>query len=213
MKSGVLKYLDGVSVHPYRSKPPETAAEDFQRLRKLIERYASDDAKKRIPIFSGEWGYSSNTKGVSMETQAAFMVRQQLSNLLNGIPLSIWYDWKNDGADPAETEHNFGTVTPDLKPKPAYLAMQTLTRELSGYRITRRYDTGNKNDFVLVLTNRSGASKLAAWTMVMPHTVMLDFKVNPPTTVKGDGESCPLKIENGQLAVALEPTPQYVSLR
>ena len=64
-----------------------------------------------------------------------------------------------------------------------YVAMQTLTRELSGYRITRRYDTGNKNDFVLVLTNRSGAGKLAAWTMGKPHTVRLDFKVKTPATV------------------------------
>ena len=49
-----------------------------------------------------------------------------------------------------------------------YVAMQTLTRELSGYQITRRYDTGNTNDFVLMLTNRSGESRLAAWTLVDP---------------------------------------------
>lgn len=215
LKSGVLKYLDGVSVHPYRpaTEPPEAAAEDYQRLRKLIERYAPDEAKKRIPILSGEWGYSSCAKGVSLETQATFIARQQLANLLNGVPLSIWYDWENDGADPAESEHNFGVVTPDLKPKPAYVAIQTLTRELSGYRITRRYDTGNKNDFVLVLTNGNGEGKLAAWTIVTPHTVLLDFKVKTPTTVKGDGESGASKIENGQLAVELGPMPQYVSLR
>lgn len=215
LKSGVLKYLDGVSVHPYRSatKPPETAAEDYQRLRKLIERHAPDEAKKRIPILSGEWGYPSCTNGVSLETQAAFIARQQLANLLDGIPLSIWYDWKNDGTNPAEPEHNFGVVTPDLKPKPAYVAIQTLTHELSGYRITRRYDTGNKNDFVLVLANSNGENKLAAWTIAKPHTVMLDFKVKTPTAVKGDGESCASKIENGQLAVELGPVPQYVSLR
>ena len=27
---------------------------------------------------------------------------QQLANLLNNVPLSIWYDWKNDGPDPRE---------------------------------------------------------------------------------------------------------------
>ena len=42
LKSGMLDYLDGVSVHPYRNptKPPETAASDYQKLRALIERYA-----------------------------------------------------------------------------------------------------------------------------------------------------------------------------
>ena len=119
-KSGALEFLDGVSVHPYRnpSKPPETAEADYVKLRELIDRYAPAAKKGRLPILSGEWGYSSNTKGVSLETQAAFAARQQLANLMNGIPLSIWYDWKNDGDDPKEGEHNFGTVQPDLKPKP-----------------------------------------------------------------------------------------------
>ena len=62
---------------------------------------------------------------------------QQLANLLNNVPLSIWYDWKNDGTDANDAEHNFGTVFPDLQPKPAYRAMQTLTHELSGCRIDR----------------------------------------------------------------------------
>jgi hypothetical protein len=59
-----------------------------------------------------------------------FAVRQQLSNLLNGVPLSIWYDWKNDGQDPADGEQNFGTVKDDLQPKPAYTALKTMTDEL-----------------------------------------------------------------------------------
>jgi len=172
LSSGVLEYLDAVSVHPYRGKRPETAAADFARLRELIKRHAPEG--KTIPILSGEWGYSSNTKGVSPETQAAYIARQQLSNLLNGVPISIWYDWKNDGDDPAENEHNFGTVTGALQPKPAYLAIQTLTRELAGYRISQRRDTGNTNDFVLVLTNGIGQTKLAAWTTGAPHSVALD---------------------------------------
>jgi polysaccharide biosynthesis protein PslG len=129
LKSGVLEYLDGVSVHPYRNpkQSPETASADYKKLRDLIARYAPA-GKTNMPILSGEWGYSTHAKGVSLETQADFAARQQLSNLLNGVPLSIWYDWKNDGEDPAENEHNFGTVMPDLKRKPAYLAIQKLTR-------------------------------------------------------------------------------------
>src|SRR5262249_43742512 len=70
LKSGVLQYLDGVSVHPYRGrgKPPETAAKDYKELRALIDRYAvsPSDKLRKIPIISGEWGYSSHTKGVSV---------------------------------------------------------------------------------------------------------------------------------------------------
>ncbi|MGH8022139.1 MAG: cellulase family glycosylhydrolase [Limisphaerales bacterium] len=175
-KSGLLQYLDGISVHPYRGGPPETAAVDFARLRRLIARYAP--AGRTIPIISGEWGYSSCIKGVSPERQAQYIVRQQLSNLLNGVPLSIWYDWKNDGRDAADNEDNFGTVGYDLRPKPAYLAIQRMTRELSGYGIAQRFSTGNGNDFVLVLTNATGKIKLAAWTVKGPHRVTLKPKFN-----------------------------------
>lgn len=174
-KSGLLEYLDAVSVHPYRDKLPETAAADFKRLHELIKQYSPEG--KTIPIIDGEWGYSANTKGVSPETQAAFAARQQLSDVLNEVPISIWYDWKNDGENPAERQHNFGTVTHDLKPKPAYLAIQSLTRELSGYRMARRWNTGNENDFVLAFTNALGKTKLAAWTTGAPRSAILDSKL------------------------------------
>jgi len=188
LKSGLLTNINAVSIHPYRSpnQPPESAAGEYQRLREMIQRYAP--AGKNIPIISGEWGYSSNTKGVTPETQAAFIARQQLSNLLNGVPISIWYDWKNDGPDPAENEHNFGTVTADLQPKPAYLAIQNLTRALAGYRINQRLKTESSADYVLSLTNLAGQTKLAAWTLDAPHSIVLASK---------------LKIE-------LEAMPQYI---
>src|SRR5262249_32965169 len=165
LKSGVLEFLDAVSVHPYRdrSKPPETAVADYERLRNLIAKYAP--AQRKIPILSGEWGYSSHTKGVSLETQSAFAARQQLNNLLADVPLSIWYDWKNDGPDAAENEHNFGTVFQDLKPKPAYQAIQTLTRQLSGQHVARRLKLASEKDYAVLFAAADGNQKLAAWTL------------------------------------------------
>ena len=175
LRSGALEFLDAVSVHPYRSsdKPPETAAAEYARLRELIDRCAPESKRGKIPILSGEWGYASDAKGVSLETQAAYAVRQQLSNLLNGVPLSIWYDWKNDGRDPADKEQNFGTVKDDLQPKPAYTAVKTMTDELSGYRLQRRLEGLPESDFVLVFVNGAGARKAAAWTLAAPHVVHL----------------------------------------
>ena len=178
LKSGVLDNLDAVTVHPYRSpqKAPETAASDYQKLREMIRRYAPK-GKESMPILSGEWGYSSFKKGVSLERQAAFAARQQLSNLLNGVPLSIWYDWKNDGDDPNENEHNFGAVWSDLRPKPAYDAIQSLTSALAGYRVARRLPAG-PNDYLLVCTNSAGARKLATWTLGEPHKVTEPFEAD-----------------------------------
>jgi hypothetical protein len=217
LKSGVLEYLDAVSVHPYRnpSQPPETASTDIARLRTLIARYAPQAKQDRIPILSGEWGYSTCKRGVTLETQAAFAARQQLSNLLNGVPLSIWYDWKNDGPDPNENEHNFGTVLPDLAPKPAYVAIQTLTRELSGYRVVRRLALPGDKDYVLICQNLTSEQKLAAWTLGEPHPVGLEISLQgetKPTAVSGNGERLTPKIESGRLSVELAAAPQYVTL-
>ena len=216
--SGILEYLDAVSVHPYRSykKGPETAASDYRRLRELIERQGAASGKKTLPIISGEWGYASHTKGVTPEIQAAFIVRQQLVNLMNGIPLSIWYDWKNDGPDAEEREHNFGTVTADLQPKPAYRAIQTLTRELTGYRIVKRLETADAQDFVLVLANPAGRQKICAWTTGPEHELLLDpepIGKAPAKTVNWKGETASVEMAGPQLKVQVEIHPQYVQGR
>lgn len=215
-KSGILKHLDAVSVHPYRSysKPPESAADDYKKLRELIERYAPA-GKKDMPILSGEWGYATHTKGVSLDAQANFIVRQQLANLLAGLPVSIWYDWKNDGPDAAEREHNFGIVTHNLEPKPAYVALQTMTRELTGFRVKNRFDTGNSNDFLLVLTNAKGARKLTAWTLGDTHKVILPVEGDSASTlaaISRDGVSHSLKIEGGKLTLEVSGAPSYITL-
>src|SRR5207245_1305575 len=115
-QAGLLQYWDAVSFHPYRNSPPETAAPDFQRVRELIARYGPKG--KTIPILSGEWGYSELYPGLSLDLQSRYLPRQFLSNLANGLIVSIWYDWRDDGTDPQETEHHFGTVTNDYNPKP-----------------------------------------------------------------------------------------------
>lgn len=217
-KSGVLEYLDGVSVHPYRppTVPPETAVEDYRRVRELIEQYAPE-GKKKMPILSGEWGYSSNTKGVSEAQQADFIVRQQLSNLLRGVPISIWYDWKNDGPDPAENEHNFGIVKADLTPKPAYGALQTFTRELAGCRFDHRFDTGNTNDYVLVFTGPGHNTKLAVWTIsgVSQACVPLNVKsLDGVTFVNAAGLQAPhCVLADHELRIDLDDSPTYINLR
>lgn len=188
--SGVLEFLDAVSVHPYRnySKGPETALAEYEKLRGLIERFAPA-SKKDMPILSGEWGYASHTKGVSLETQANFLVRQQLVNLMAGLPVSIWYDWKNDGPDPAEREHNFGIVTQELAPKPAYTALQKMTRELDGFHFVRRVDVKNPEVFVLLFARGESERKLAAWSVKEP----VKAEVTP------------------ELALDLTPAPSFVA--
>ncbi|HYV26034.1 MAG TPA: cellulase family glycosylhydrolase, partial [Candidatus Eisenbacteria bacterium] len=216
LKSGALDYLDAVTVHPYRdkSKPPETAAADYEKLRLMIDRYSPESKKGHIPILSGEWGYSSHQNGVSQDTQAAFAARQQLSNLLNGVPLSIWYDWKNDGEDPKENEHNFGTVSYDLQKKPAYGAIQKFTHELGGYGIARRVSLESEKDYVLICTNTAGVQKLVAWTTGENHSCQVPLRPKDSQSTAENKQRLPFSpINFDSLGVELKVEPQYISLK
>jgi polysaccharide biosynthesis protein PslG len=146
-RGGLLEYWCGVSVHPYRQKGPETAAAEYAALRRLIDRYAPG---KTIPILSGEWGYSAAWKNYDETIQGKMLPRQWLVNLANDVPISIWYDWHDDGTDPKEAEHHFGTVSnayhagraPVYDPKPAYRAAKTLTTLLSGFKLNKPLAVG-----------------------------------------------------------------------
>jgi hypothetical protein len=214
--AGLLESWDAVSVHPYRDygQSPETASADYEKLRKLIEQHAPA-GKARPPILSGEWGYSSHAKGVSQETQAAFAARQQLVNLFCEVPVSIWYDWKNDGTDAAEGEHNFGTVDYNLQPKPAYIALKTLTRELSGYRIESRVSLASGADWILRMRNSSGQKKLAAWTTEQPHSAEVNVGTSAGaklSVVKSDGTELSVAVAEGNIRLELAAGPVYVTL-
>jgi polysaccharide biosynthesis protein PslG len=213
LQSGVLQNIDAITMHPYRGFQlgPETAGPEYERLRGLIEKYAPE-GKKKMPILSGEWGYATQKGRTPPETQAAYAVRQQLFNLLSGVPLSIWYDWKNDGPDAGYNEHNFGTVSNDLSLKPAYTALKTLTHELEGYTFKERI-APQDDDYVLLFTD-GDRRKIAAWTTGKTHQAFIKFgSFRGVTAVDGMGKSFAPHPINGQVVINLEPLPKYVGTR
>lgn len=178
-KAGLLNYWDAVTVHPYRRFDPESTAEEYAKLRAMIAHYAPKG--KRVPIYSGEWGYSDIATGLTTDLQGEYLARQWLHNIANGVTLSIWYDWHDDGRDTSEKEHHFGTVlfpynagrTPVYDAKPAYNAARRLTAELVGYRFVKRLQVGAADDYVLEFA-RGKQKKLAYWTRANEtHTVPL----------------------------------------
>ena len=131
LQGGMLDYWSAITIHPYRETEPEVAAKDYARLRALIAKYAPPG--KTVPIICGEWGYSTAWRGYDDYKQADFLTRMfQLSQKEN-IPLTIWYDWRDDGDDPHSQEHRFGLVRRSPKgtfdPKPAYFAARRVLKE------------------------------------------------------------------------------------
>jgi hypothetical protein len=124
LKGGMLDYWSAISVHPYRHSAPETAAKDFANLRALIAKYAVGG--RIVPIICSEWGYSTAWTGIDDSVQADYLSRMFLFSVQQNFPVTIWYDWRDDGDDPTNQEHRFGLVRRSLTgafdPKPAYFA-------------------------------------------------------------------------------------------
>jgi hypothetical protein len=158
---GVLRHFDAVTVHPYRPVNPETAWEDWATLAGMVARHQPKG--KKIPLVSGEWGYSAIWQGFNAELQALYGVRSYLLNLTAGVPLSIYYDWKNDGTDPKEPEHHFGTVDHELKPKALYTHATQLLRRLRGYLFVARLASSDPNAWVLAFRN-GNRLRFVCWT-------------------------------------------------
>jgi len=133
-------------------------------------------------------------------------------NLSQGIPVSIWYDWKNDGTDPEEREHNFGTVRHDLKPKTAYRAAKILTSTLKGYRVEKRLDMAGKNDFALQLSKGTDAA-VALWTTDQKHKATLPIEPGEALLVDFLGGKTTISWKTNGLELSISQSPQYLFIK
>jgi hypothetical protein len=190
-KEGLLNYWDAVSVHPYRQTRPENVLSEYKALKNLIAKHAPKG--KNIPIISGEWGYSAVWNHFDATIQGKYLTRELLTNVLNGIPVSIWYDWLNDGTNMKEPEHNFGIVeneyhfgaNPVYTPKDAYLSAKTMNTVLKGYHFVKRIAINDANDYVLLFSDGKNL-RLVVWTLSsIEHEIMIpsdncDFEIINP---------------------------------
>jgi hypothetical protein len=90
--------------------------------------------------------------------------------LANGIPLSIWYDWRDDGTDPNEGEHHFGLVRHEYKAgstpatsRSRVSGGEDLTTMLKGFRFQQRLNAGGPEDYVLSFA-KGDEVRIVAWT-------------------------------------------------
>ena len=158
----LLDYVDGVSVHLYRDIMPESSIEfDILKMRQLIEEYKPDNPK--LPIISSEWGYSIFPGYLNEDEQAAYAIRTFLTNIVSGIPISIWYEWRNPVQVSSDPEKNFGLVRYDYSYKPAYHSMKDLIDSLNGMCFVKRLPS-DPSDVLLLFTNGTDY-KVAAWTL------------------------------------------------
>jgi hypothetical protein len=226
-KAGLVDHWSAVSVHPYRHSDPEAAANDYRRLRKMVERYhAGSDGggvkspNREIPIVSSEWGYSSVWRNMNEAKQSALLAREMLTNVANGIPISIWYDWRDDGSDPNDAGHHFGLVRTAyesprasvFEPKPAYQSAKALSEFLNGYKFAERLIVGSIDDYVLVFA-KGGERRIAAWTTLSAkHHVVIPLGEGSFTLTRHNGEPGGTIAATGSgLSIEISTEPLYIT--
>ena len=127
VEQGVLNHADALSLHPYihcdRARTPEDWARWMKQVGDDLQRLA--DRPVRVYLTEMAWPAHQGACGISEQAQAENLVKMFL--LAKGLPFIKgvwWYDLQNDGPDPKNREHNFGLLDHELRPKPAYRALQ-----------------------------------------------------------------------------------------
>lgn len=232
-KSNVCNNLDAISLHPYRQLMPEYALYDYPAFKSDIENKLYNNSEKKPVVICTEWGYSSGWVGVGGNTYAErekwkskFIPRLILTNIMNNIPITILYDWMNDGTNQSNPEQQFGLVLPyDINSSNptvtvlnSYNALKTLTSQLDGYIFSSRVNVGLSGvtgDYILSFT-KGPDTRYVCWnyngdanTVMIPITegkeatvTSFDGKISNTFTAGANGLSC-----------TLSDGPQYIVVK
>ncbi|MFC6601725.1 hypothetical protein ACFQDF_08945 [Ectobacillus funiculus] len=204
-----LKHIDAISVHPYRGEEPETVVEDYKKLRDLLAKYTS----KKIHIISGEWGYAMeklSDQKLAERRQAEYLARMLLVNSWMDIPISIWYNLKNNGNDLENREYNYGVVWNDLRHKMAFNAIDTLSSVLDGYKFAEKMKFGGSTDYILKFINVKGQQAITFWTIGQEHHINLRIPAGEGELVSMLGKVDKVEWEDNKLNLNLTSSPSYL---
>lgn len=219
---GTLSYVSAVSVHPYRSSNPETVTDDYNKLRQIVNNKT---------IVSSEWGYTtggSYGNKVDILTQAKYLTRMYLINLMNKVPITIIYDWKDDGIDQSNSENSFGMIANEQVSslflsesyfiKPAYYAVYNLAKNLNGFKFLGRIDVENNSNIYLLKFSNGLEQKFVIWsTLHDEKEVTLDLLEMNATNVtrvvftRMFGESKVVSTTGNVLKVNVSDAPTIIS--
>ena len=207
--------LKAWSMHPYGLKSPEMFTEGYDISKAILKKYNALDlilinSERGFATKKKKEGWSGGNEKDAKAYQAWHVVRQFMIDQMNGISLTIWYEW---GAK------DFGLGLPG-KENPSWYAYETMNKELAGYEYAERLDLGAELDFALLFKNKSGAEKLVVWTAppkkatpdkFVAHEISLPYKKAIAKDI--NGKEAPITEKNGKLMITVTGAPQYVEIK
>jgi len=234
LENGLMQSVDGLSLHPYvhcrgwRRNTPEAWIDWMVEVDKELTRAAG----RPVPLYLTEmaWPSHQGACGIDENLQAAYLARAFfLARTLPNIKGMWWYDFRNDGTDKTEREHNFGLVRQDFTPKPAYPVLAAISEIVSQYAYLGRLEN-TANDVVMLRFARGEDELLVAWSTGKPRTVelrgnennegitgrvaMIDTAQPRHGRVTTDNEwRCPASDDACSTTVKLDGFPKIISLR
>lgn len=213
-KAGVLPYWSGITIHPYFRTGPETYGKAYDQIRALIKTYAAPG--QSIDVMCGESGYATTWAGIDEVTHGKYLARLFLFDVMSGVPLTIWYDWRDDGINPKNQEHNFGIVHHDYHTgtaydtKPAYNAAKTYAEQLKGCRYRERLKIDSNDDYVLDFI-QGDKDCIVAWTTnPTPHEITITGLSGIYRVTRFDGKDAGTNEAKGKLTLTIDGGPQYL---
>ncbi len=209
-EQGMLAYVDGVSVHPYRDGGPESVIRCYRSLQDIFSKYKHK--KRETPyIVSSEWGWGLSYMNAPIDgevdakaRQAAYLTRRFCVEAYAGVSCAIHYKWR---------ENNHGLVKSNYERKPAYTALKVLNEQLTGYgNAITRLDIGSSDSVFIFLFKGNAGSKLAAWCIAGREAVSVPVTFSEANGVDFLGNPVVITIHDGICRLALSEKPIFVEL-
>ena len=158
------KCFSALSGHAYRIrkgqaiKTPETVQADNLAARQWLGSHGGG----AMTYVCSEWGYAEPL--VRAQDQAAYPLRAHLSNLLSGVPLTVWYEWRNSKREPANPESHYGLVDYDGRQKAGAADLAAVLPKIAGATLVRRVALGNDGRYAVLVRQPAGEYGLVYWT-------------------------------------------------
>jgi hypothetical protein len=208
---GGWQYMDGISYHyPDRTRLTE--------LSDQIEDYIFNTYGKEIPAWITEIGWANEfvEKGGKTELEStAYITQLYIDNHSNpdAHEMIYYYDFQNDGTNPAEHEQNFGLVSLEAggAAKPSFVALNAAADLLNGTTFETSY-----NDLIPDLrihkfnVDNSETDIMSIWTMKGQIPVNLNLGTGSFEVIDTFGNVVPYSIINNSLSITATELPIYV---
>jgi hypothetical protein len=192
---GAARYMDALSLHPYRPMPEAGQPKIAYRVRELLARHGVPD----MPIWITEEGWSlpDDPRTPTDEAwHADYFARSTLISWAVGNAVHIWYAWGG----------NYGLAR-DGGLRPAYRACQTLTEAIGDRKPVGFLPLAWPN-YGVVFADQSGAVA-ALWRPFDRETVTLDLPAAGARVF--DQYGMPLHLEGRKIAIEITPSVTYVA--